>query len=312
LEALSKNDTTSVFAPAAALHAQFPQLNQHGAQAYYYIYPHGMYGHFLHPDVAIPQIQQLWTPVLAGLENFPNMKKVIRVYQEFPTYKAWFDSVFGAQEEPKEGEDLQIEPPAPRGNVPMDSWLIGSKALQSSNLAAALAESMPKMEGGMLRGHLTAGGKVNDAASGAPLVNPAWRTALVHIIGTGSGQSNVTAIKRLEESSGSYSNEDSGSLERNWKRVMWGSKYGQLIKVKHSIDPKGVFWVSPGIAADEWRIVEGRLCKIRGVPALARKGDDRFFAPKSDNTNKGSGGNDYKPFPKSQEECDQKKKSCWF
>jgi Berberine and berberine like len=163
---------------------------------------------------------------------------------------------------------------------------------------------------GMLRGHLTAGGKVLDRRGAAPMVNPAWRSAYVHIIGTGVGIPNITSIKALQRNSGSYSNEDLGTRERDWKRVMWGRNYNTLLAIKHQVDPQGVFWASPGIGADEFQIMDGRLCKISGVPSLSQTATSRQFAPESDNKNTGSGSREYKAFPQSQEECDQNKGAC--
>jgi len=303
-QATDKNDTKAVFDPAAYLHSQFPSLNRRSAQGYYYIYPFGMAGRFMHPDIPLDQVKKMWTPVLAAIGTYPNLQKNVVQWTEYPSYKVWFDALFGANEELKAGEAVPIEPPTPHGSVPMDSWLIGAQTLENPNLSDALAAALPQLEGGMLRGHLTAGGKVNDRRNSAPMVNPAWRTALVHLIGTGVGVPNITSIKRLERNSGSYSNEDLGTKEPDWKRVMWGRQYNPLLRIKRQVDPKGVFWASPGIGADEWAITDGKLCKVPKGAATSTQ-----FAPESDNKNRGSGSKDYKPFP-TQEDCDQKKPAC--
>jgi hypothetical protein len=268
-----------------------------------------MYGRFLHPDTTVDAVKKMWNPVIAGLESFPNMKKAVRQYQEFKSYKSWFDALFRPIEELKAGEALQLEPPTPHGNIPMDSWLLGPSTLESPKLSDAMRDAMPKMGAGMLRGHLTAGGKVNDRRNGAPYVNPAWRTAMVHLIGTGIGVPNITSIKQLERGSGSYSNEDSGTRERDWKRAMWGRNYRALLQIKHQVDPKGVFWATPGIGADEFMVMNGRLCNIAGIPNIPKPANYRLFAPESDNKNLGSGSSEYKQFP-TQEECDQQKGAC--
>jgi Berberine and berberine like len=289
--------------------AQFPRVNRQGAQGYYYMYPYGIIGRFIQADGTVDDAKKMWNPVISALESYPNIKKAIRHYKEYPTFKEWFDVMFNPIEELKAGEALQLEPPTPRGNLPMDSWLLGAATMEHPKLSEALRDAMPKMQVGMLRGHLTAGGKVNDRRNGAPYVNPAWRTAMVHLIGTGVGLPNITSIKRLERNSGSYSNEDLGSRERDWKRVMWGRNYNALLEIKHQVDPKGLFWATPGIGADEFLIINGRLCNIVGVPDAPRGANFRVFAPEHDNKNMGSGSKEYKPFP-TQEECDKQIVPC--
>jgi hypothetical protein len=237
VEAKDRNDTTAIFDPSAYIHSQFPSLNAKSVQAYYYIYPFGFIGRFLLPDSTIEEAKKLWDPILDKLATFPGIKSpVIHQYQDYPSYKAWFDGLFGASDELPAGTDIPVNPPTPHGVIPMDSWLIGEKTLTSPDFSNALRDSMPKLEAGMIRGHLTAGGKVSDKANGAPYVNPAWRTALVHIIGTGVGYPNISSIKHLEPSSGSYSNEDlgplEGSREKNWKQTMWGTNYEPLLNTR--------------------------------------------------------------------------------
>lgn len=112
----------------------------------------------------------------------------------------------------------------------------------------------------------------------------------------------------MEPNSGSYANEDIGKDEPDWKRVMWGQNYEPLLKIKHQVDPKGVFWVTPGIGADEHRIMNGRLCKVVGD--TTQPGNLTMFAPASDNLNAGTGDSFYPAFPQTQEECDQSRGAC--
>jgi Berberine and berberine like len=81
---------------------------------------------------------------------------------------------------------------------------------------------------------------------------------------------------------------------------MWGSPYDRLYKIKTQVDPKGIFWSSPGVGADDFKIVDGRLCKAQS------KGKAEDAAPAIDNHNyKKAAGSAYKTFPESQEAADK-------
>src|ERR1700761_2257225 len=142
----------------------------------------------------------------------------------------------------------------------MDSRLLDRAALTSPELAKALQEAMPKLNNAMLRGHLVAGGKAMVENKGTS-VNPAWRKAYVHIIGTGVGVPNIGALKTLAKDSGAYSNEASWR-ETNWKQTFWGSNYERLSRIKSMLDPEGIFYVTPGINADHYGVQNGRLCRV--------------------------------------------------
>jgi len=308
LETLNRNDTESIYEPAAYFHSQFPSLNARGAQGYYYVYPWALVTRFIMPDTSAAEARRLFAPILASFSAFPGLKKEIHQYQEFKSFKEWFEKLFGELPPPDDKKPLEPESFAPRGNSGMDSWLLTPKDMHSPDLAAALKASMPKMQNGMLRGHLVAGGKVNDAdMRRSTSVNPAWRNALVHIIGTGLGAPTVGAIKALDPNSGSYSNENSGTREPDWKRAMWGNKYSTLLRTKRKYDPKGLFFTSPGIGADDFTFIQGRICYVRGASNYTAPENPENTAPPWDNKNqaKVTSSSGYRAFPTSQEEADQ-------
>jgi hypothetical protein len=256
-------------------------------------------------ETSIAEAKQIMAPMLAGFSVFPGMKKEIHQYQEFKSFKEWYDKLYGEIPTPNPSKPMAIDPATALGIVPMDSWLLTAADLHSPKLAAAMKESMPKTTNGMLRGHLVAGGKVADPeADRYTTVNPAWRHALVHIIGTGSGVPNITAIKRLNPSSGSYANENAGNREPDWKRVMWGHHYDQLYQIKQKYDANGLFWVTPGVGADDFAWIDGRLCLVRGTSA-AQTGSQT--SPVNDNKHIASKRSGYRNFPQTQEEADQYK-----
>lgn len=104
------------------------------------------------------------------------------------------------------------------GIVPLDSRLLGVQEMSSPRLADALEKSMPKLEAGQIRGHLIAGGKVLTQGRDTSVL-PAWRKAYVHLIGTGKGFPDVSALKALGASMGAYSNEVCRFLaeQRGWR-----------------------------------------------------------------------------------------------
>lgn len=71
-----------------------------------------------------------------------------------------------------------------------------------------------------------------------------------------------------------------------------------MSELKSKYDPNGVFWVTPGINADEYAVVDGRVCKDPGP-------DDSTTAPSSDNENlaTSSDDEDASPFPGTEEPC---------
>lgn len=93
------------------------------------------------------------------------------------------------------------------GKRPMDSRLLGASHLKHPRLAAALKASFPRMKHGILRGHLIAGGAVLKRADRETSVNPAWRSAYVHLIATGAEVPSIQPVRDLSPTSGSYANE---------------------------------------------------------------------------------------------------------
>jgi hypothetical protein len=259
-------------------------------------------GRLLMADTSVAQAKEMMAPMLAGFSVFPGMKQEIHQYQEFKSFKEWFDKLYGELPTPKASRPMEIDRAVPRGISPMDSWLLTAADLHSPKLAAAMKESMPKAANGMLRGHLVGGGKVNDAeADKYTTVNPAWRRALVHLIATGGTSPNATAIKLIDPKSGSYSNENAGSRESNWKRVMFGQHYIRLYQTKRKYDPKGVFWVSPGVGADDYKFIDGRLCLAGATEARPKTPPATDFkVPVASSPKSG-----YRAFPQTQKEADE-------
>jgi hypothetical protein len=310
LKVASPNDTFSVFEPAAYLHRQLPSLSKRGIQGYYFIMPHGIFIALHKPNSNEAEAKRVWQPIFKALEAFPGMeKKSIVQWKSYATYKDYFDAGFGKLAPYEAGQPPFNDFPAPRGIGLMDSWLMSEKSLEHPRLAQALRQAMPfNLDTGMLRGHLVSGGKVHDPNMARTTnVNPAWRSALTHLIATGGGGiPNMTSIKQLEPGAGNYGNEDLGTVEPDWKNHLWGEKYERLYNAKRRWDPNGIFWVTPGVGADDYAIFHGRLCKVsmlRGSGYI-RPPNPMNYAPLFDNANPSRGPQTDYPFPATQEQAD--------
>jgi hypothetical protein len=260
LKTTDTNDTKSIYEPAAYALSQMPLLNQqYGVQGYFFIYPNEIWGTMLLADEqsGIPAATKAWQPVLDKMATFKGVQKPIYIHTNFPNFKSWFEALFGSLDPvPNKRRDVQdefarhfrrhaseLEEAYPRGIIPMDSRLLSQAHLSNPNLAQALHDSMPQMDSGMLRGHLTAGGRVNnpifDAISPENAVNPAWRKAYIHLIGTGGGIPDLSSIKKISPDAGCYANECMYT-EKNFKETMYGAPYTRLESIKNKYDPNGM------------------------------------------------------------------------
>ncbi|KAI5855468.1 hypothetical protein BZA05DRAFT_370419 [Tricharina praecox] len=241
------NSTSEYWDAVAYLHSQFPALNKRGVQGYFYIYPAAVQGVFMTAgsDAGISAAKERWEPVLKRMGRFPGMKPATAKYYDYASYKA---------------------------------RLLSAAHLRSPRLASALAAAYPRAHEGLLRGHLVGGGAVLSSGENTSVL-PAWRSAYVHLVGTGVGRFNVSSLRTLAPDSGAYVNEAS-ALNPHWKGDFWGGNYKRLAEIKTTYDPEGVFWITPGIGADRYEVRDGRLCRSKEVR-------DTEIAPTSDNVNIG-------------------------
>jgi FAD/FMN-containing dehydrogenase len=109
---------------------------------------------------------------------------------------------------------------------------------------------------GGLTGMLVAGGAVAATLPNSTGLNPAWRTAAVHIAwGVGwalnetlarqaaifEGVSSLTdAMRNLTPGSGAYWSE-SDYMASEWQEELYGNHYSRLQAIKKAVDPNGIF-----------------------------------------------------------------------
>jgi hypothetical protein len=125
--------------------------------------------------------------------------------------------------------------------------------------------------------------------SPAPALNPAWRSAVVHLIVSegwlpGASAQDIDAVydditfnktaalRRLDPDSGAYFNE-CDVFEEDWQEAFFGKNYKKLREVKERYDPEGLFWCRSCVGSEEWEEREdGKLCRPSGW-----KGEERNF-----------------------------------
>ncbi|KAF2402488.1 FAD-binding domain-containing protein [Trichodelitschia bisporula] len=284
------------------LHTQFPDMVARGISGYYYIYPGAMRAMMVHVGntTATAAAASFWKPHLEKMASFPGVKPAETQISEYDSFKAYFDSRFGAIDKPacgsvvpaphkqkRHGPGMEMAAPRPNGAVPLDSRLLGAKHFAHPDLVAAFKATASKGLGGVsmpsLQGHLVAGGKAAHPDDDTAVL-PAWRNALVHLIGTRiPGVVSVDSLRKISPDSGAYANE-AYYLEENWKETFWGANYPKLSTIKTKYDPDMLFWATPGINADllEAR-PDGRVCRVT-TPYT------RNTPPRSDNSVSALGG----------------------
>lgn len=127
-------------------------------------------------------------------------------------------------------------------------------------------------------------------------VNPAWRSAAVHLIYALSWSSNLTwdetsalsvdftewavAIRNVTLGSGAYASE-ADILEPDFQQSFYGNAtYERLYKFKDEIDPTGLFYAHRAVGSEDWEVTgqaeglptqNGRLCRVREWSQISSK-----------------------------------------
>lgn len=116
-------------------------------------------------------------------------------------------------------------------------------------------------------------------------VNPAWRSAAMHVIGAFSW-SETLSLSEVSDLSLNFTNEwlkplrditegayasEADILEPEWQQSFYGRTYERLYRFKQSIDPTGLFYAHKAVGSEDWRITgqleglptqNGRLCRV--------------------------------------------------
>ncbi|CAM4778915.1 unnamed protein product [Rotaria magnacalcarata] len=170
-----------------------------------------------------------------------------------------------------------LEPSNPTGfNVLLSSRLIRESTVRNSpeKVAEVFAQARGQSStGSSLLGHIVAGGAVSNISNTNNSINPAWRTALLHMVysqgwlDTTSEDVQQYLAKQVTQrteildqlSTGSqpscYSNEADPN-EVNWQENFYGSQtiYNQLKTIKDKVDPLGLLVCRHCVGSDDWTL----------------------------------------------------------
>ncbi|MCO5585733.1 hypothetical protein L7F22_039669 [Adiantum nelumboides] len=111
-----------------------------------------------------------------------------------------------------------------------------------------------------------------DAQNGTNSVNPAFRTALWHVVllnAWGDGESLLDSqtltqmnglLRDLSPGSGCYLNEADVN-EPNWQNAFYGQHYSRLKTIKERLDPQGLFTCTNCVGSELWTTDAQVLCR---------------------------------------------------
>jgi hypothetical protein len=293
VNATNANDTKSIYAAAAYLHAQAPAVSDLGMSMVYFLYPTSMSVLSVMPGELGTRkwMDDTWQPILMKMGSLPGLSTDTTTYTSFQysRFYSWFEEMI-VKRKPvmqllakRHGPEMEQKLSQSQGYKKGDSWLLAREHMGSPDLAKALEAAMPKMKGGQFRGQIVGGPGVWQKGNDTSVL-PAWRRTYAHVIALGSGKADVTPLRTLAPDMGAYLNEASTEV-LDWRKIYWGQNYERLSAIKKKYDPQHFFWVTPGVDAEAWAVQDnGKLCRTKplsGNPADWNK--DR--APVSDNPN---------------------------
>jgi hypothetical protein len=263
----------------ASLHANMPAVNKAGFQGYYTIagarnsLP-AIGGFFMAHDKSNSTLTTAMSDFLAPARKFSRL--VSSTTSNLITYSRWIDAYNAL---PKEIRDSSS---GPGGVISTTRLLTADSLTQDIDASARMFETIgPQaadyekgMSSHILAGALIASPKLVDSA-----LNPAWRSASVHMIvksawntalpdtvvrGFQDESTNNTgrAMRSLSPDSGCYVNE-CDAYEPFFQQAMYGANYPRLRAVKAKYDPDNLLWCRRCVGSEEWKYDErdGRLEK---------------------------------------------------
>ncbi|KAK5083506.1 hypothetical protein LTR05_006008 [Lithohypha guttulata] len=268
-------DSETFWSMLTYFHSEIPRISEAGGMGYHYLVRgvtigipevDMLTGGWFFPQKTVEQMNVVLNPILATINASSLGPDTIHVSSN--------DSVFEAAMyllARSSGETAGI-------SGRLGSWLLTGPALTNNfeELKKGLRTATPQPWN--LISHVVGGPGVRNAVAhlpgGSNAVLPAWRIAYTHVVlprawptdpsNTTLKQSvtsalrdvTVPALKSLAPVSGAFINE-ADPTNPDWKHDYFGSNYERLLKIKHTYDPRDVFWCKPCVGWDEWEIVDG-------------------------------------------------------
>jgi hypothetical protein len=194
---------------------QLPALQEKGISAYFYVQATYLRVFAVHlgKNAGIGNANAVWAPILEKMQSFPNMTKFQTKPYEFKNFKEFFGTTYGKMDEmsgmindkrsvfQKRHGPAGAELPRYRGIFPYDSRLLSASHLRDPNIMRALKGTRASY-GILLCAPGMAVGNGTDTS-----VNPGWRRAVVHFVGSKSDRTNIDELRKLAPDMGSYINE---------------------------------------------------------------------------------------------------------
>ena len=256
-------------------HTRIPAINDGGGSGYYFIQP-GMSISTL--NVAIIFVGQsdegavakLMDPLIAYANRTIGNSSVTLLRLVIPQTKFFMDEILKGDSD-TEGSIVRV-----------GSRLISHEFLVRPGGATKLTEAFKDYYapstggGGVITGHIVAGGQVARNKGLDVAVNPAWRRTVTHLAFGVSWPTNATVAQqrveerrltdtmvplfsKLEPDMGAYPNEADAN-EPNFQKSFWGANYPRLRSIKSKVDPEGIFITNAGVGSEDWG-VDG-LCRV--------------------------------------------------
>ncbi|KAJ5358569.1 FAD binding domain protein [Penicillium cataractarum] len=214
------------------------------------------------PDVPLKKLKSLIEPVLNELKRLG----ITYTYQaeEFGSYLEQFNA--------------QV-PLVEVGVAQYGSWLLPRSIVTNLSTNRELTQSIRTVLGQ----HATFTTVAINVAKNVTgdvynAVNPAWRTAIAHVLMSTPWEFNepeqmaenrklmtdllVPSISKLAPESGAYLNECDFD-QPNWKKAFYGKNYNDLLAIKSKYDPHSLFYGLTAVGSDEWTVSNsGRMCRV--------------------------------------------------
>ncbi|KAF9028960.1 hypothetical protein BGZ52_004980 [Haplosporangium bisporale] len=262
------SDTDSIDKVVRDFYSRHDGWSKEGWSGYAAARGNGILIQYFLPDAGIDQAKESIQPFLDYARSFNTVVVVNDTVSQYPTFYTMFQA-FQAR-----GDELFGEKTA-GVNALLGSRLIPRTLFQSDRGIDLLSSTLAKVQDDLTQiwpeaGFLVefvAGGQVSLGNSQDTSVSPAWRDALVLIIGviewsddTPYGTQlvlqrkltkSINRLRKISPGGGTYQNEADPN-EPDWQESFFGTNYPRLRSVHDKYDPNGLFVCRRCVGSEDW------------------------------------------------------------